>query len=131
MRFCYGESILARIAGVNIPTNKRVVIALTYIHGIGPAGAKQICEKNNIAAERRVNDLSDAEVLAIRETIDSDHQVEGDLRREVSMNIKRLMDLGNYRGLRHRRGLPVRGQRTHTNARTRKGPAKAIAGKKK
>jgi len=131
LRFCYGENILARIAGVNIPTNKRVVIALTYIHGIGPAGAKEICEKNNIAAERRVNDLSDAEVIAIRETIDRDYQVEGDLRRETSMNIKRLMDLGNYRGLRHRRGLPVRGQRTHTNARTRKGPAKAIAGKKK
>ena len=122
---------MARIAGVNIPTNKRVVIALTYIHGIGPAGAKEICEKNNIAAERRVNDLSDAEVISIRETIDQDYQVEGDLRRETSMNIKRLMDLGNYRGLRHRRGLPVRGQRTHTNARTRKGPAKAIAGKKK
>ncbi|PHR62908.1 MAG: 30S ribosomal protein S13 [Robiginitomaculum sp.] len=122
---------MARIAGVNIPTNKRVEIALCYIHGIGPAGAKEICEKNNIAPERRVNELSDAEVLSIRETIDRDFQVEGDLRREVSMNIKRLMDLGNYRGLRHRRGLPVRGQRTHTNARTRKGPARAIAGKKK
>jgi len=122
---------LARIAGVNIPTNKRVEIALRYIHGIGPLSASEICEKNNIARERRVNDLTDAEVLAIRETIDRDHQVEGDLRREVSMNIKRLMDLGNYRGLRHRRGLPVRGQRTHTNARTRKGPARAIAGKKK
>jgi small subunit ribosomal protein S13 len=122
---------LARIAGVNIPTSKRVVIALTYIHGIGPAIAQEICEKNNIEAERRVNDLSDAEVLSIRETIDRDYQVEGDLRRETSMNIKRLMDLGNYRGLRHRRGLPVRGQRTHTNARTRKGPARAIAGKKK
>lgn len=122
---------MARIAGVNLPTSKRVEIALTYIHGIGPAGAKEICEKNKIVFERRVNDLSDAEVLSIRETIDSDYQVEGDLRREVSMNIKRLMDLGNYRGLRHRRGLPVRGQRTHTNARTRKGPARAIAGKKK
>ncbi len=122
---------MARIAGVNIPTSKRVVIALTYIHGIGPAGAKDICEKNNIAAERRVSDLTDAETLAIRETIDRDYKVEGDLRRETSMNIKRLMDLGNYRGLRHRRGLPVRGQRTHTNARTRKGPARAIAGKKK
>lgn len=122
---------MARIAGVNIPTNKRVEIALTYIHGIGPAGATNICEKNNIAFERRVNDLTDAEVLAIRETIDQDYQVEGDLRREISMNIKRLMDLGSYRGLRHRRGLPVRGQRTHTNARTRKGPARAIAGKKK
>ena len=122
---------MARIAGVNIPTSKRVVIALTYIHGIGPAGAKDICEKNNIAAERRVSDLTDAETLAIRETIDRDYKVEGDLRRETSMNIKRLMDLGNYRGLRHRRGFPVRGQRTHTNARTRKGPARAIAGKKK
>ncbi|VAV97261.1 SSU ribosomal protein S13p (S18e) [hydrothermal vent metagenome] len=122
---------MARIAGVNIPTNKRVVIALTYIHGIGPASAEEICEKNNIAAERRVNDLTDAEVLSIRETIDRDYHVEGDLRREISMNIKRLMDLGSYRGLRHRRSLPVRGQRTHTNARTRKGPAKAIAGKKK
>ena len=122
---------MARIAGVNIPTNKRVVIALQYIHGIGPTFAKQIVEKVNIPAERRVNELTDAEVLAIREAIDRDYQVEGDLRREVSMNIKRLMDLGAYRGLRHRRSLPVRGQRTHTNARTRKGPAKAIAGKKK
>jgi small subunit ribosomal protein S13 len=122
---------VARIAGVNIPTNKRVVIALQYIHGIGPTFAKQIVEKVNIPAERRVNELTDAEVLAIREAIDRDYQVEGDLRREVSMNIKRLMDLGAYRGLRHRRSLPVRGQRTHTNARTRKGPAKAIAGKKK
>jgi small subunit ribosomal protein S13 len=122
---------VARIAGVNIPTNKRVVIALQYIHGIGPAFAKQIVEKVGIPMERRVNQLTDAEVLAIRETIDRDYQVEGDLRREVSMNIKRLMDLGAYRGLRHRRSLPVRGQRTHTNARTRKGPAKAIAGKKK
>ncbi|WP_099868181.1 30S ribosomal protein S13 [Pararhizobium haloflavum] len=122
---------MARIAGVNIPTNKRVVIALQYIHGIGPRLAADIVSKNNIPAERRVNQLSDAEVIAIRETIDRDYQVEGDLRRETSMNIKRLMDLGCYRGLRHRRGLPVRGQRTHTNARTRKGPAKAIAGKKK
>jgi len=122
---------LARIAGVNIPTGKRVVIALQYIHGIGPAFAKQICEKVGIPSERRVNELSDAEVLQIRETIDRDYLVEGDLRRDVAMNIKRLMDLGCYRGLRHRRGLPVRGQRTHTNARTRKGPAKAIAGKKK
>ena len=122
---------MARIAGVNIPTNKRVVIALSYIHGIGPAKAKEICEKVSLAPERRVSDLTDAEVLQIRETIDSDHMVEGDLRREVAVNIKRLMDLGNYRGLRHRRGLPVRGQRTHTNARTRKGPAKPIAGKKK
>ncbi|MCU0882868.1 MAG: 30S ribosomal protein S13 [Hyphomonadaceae bacterium] len=122
---------MARIAGVNIPSNKRVVIALQYIHGIGPAKAQEICDKVSIAAERRVNQLTDAEVLQIRETIDKDYLVEGDLRREVAMNIKRLMDLGCYRGLRHRRGLPVRGQRTHTNARTRKGPAKPIAGKKK
>ena len=123
--------IVARIAGVNIPTNKRVVIALQYIHGIGAAKAQEIVEKVNVTPERRVNQLSDAEVLMIRETIDRDYIVEGDLRRETAMNIKRLMDLGCYRGLRHRRGLPVRGQRTHTNARTRKGPAKAIAGKKK
>jgi len=122
---------LARIAGVNIPTNKRVPIALRYIHGIGPAKADEICEKIGITPERRVAELSDAEVIKIRETIDSDYMVEGDLRREVSMNIKRLMDLGCYRGLRHRKRLPVRGQRTHTNARTRKGPAKPIAGKKK
>nr|WP_255607078.1 30S ribosomal protein S13 [Phyllobacterium sp. 2063] len=122
---------VARIAGVNIPTNKRVVIALQYIHGIGQKFAQEIVQKVGIPAERRVNQLTDAEVLQIRETIDRDYQVEGDLRREVSMNIKRLMDLGCYRGLRHRRSLPVRGQRTHTNARTRKGPAKAIAGKKK
>ena len=121
---------MARIAGVNIPTNKRVVIALQYIHGIGEAKAKEICEKVGIEAPRRVNQLTDAEVLQIRETIDRDYTVEGDLRRETAINIKRLMDLGCYRGLRHRRGLPVRGQRTHTNARTRKGPAKAIAGKK-
>jgi small subunit ribosomal protein S13 len=122
---------LARIAGVNIPSNKRVVIGLQYIHGIGKHFAQEICEKVKLAPERRVNDLTDAEVLQIREIIDRDYQVEGDLRRETSLNIKRLMDLGCYRGLRHRRGLPVRGQRTHTNARTRKGPAKAIAGKKK
>jgi small subunit ribosomal protein S13 len=122
---------VARIAGVNIPTNKRVVIALTYIHGIGDAKAGEICEKVGIPAERRVNELTDAEVIQIRETIDRDYMVEGDLRRDVAMNIKRLMDLGCYRGLRHRKGLPVHGQRTHTNARTRKGPAKAIAGKKK
>ena len=121
---------MARIAGVNIPTQKRVVIALQYIHGIGEAKAKEICEKVGIEAPRRVNQLTDAEVLQIRETIDRDYTVEGDLRRETAVNIKRLMDLGCYRGLRHRRGLPVRGQRTHTNARTRKGPAKAIAGKK-
>ena len=122
---------MARIAGVNIPTAKRVPIALTYITGIGPAIAKTICEAIKIDVSRRVNQLSDAEVLAIREFIDANVKVEGDLRRETSMNIKRLMDLGCYRGLRHRKGLPVRGQRTHTNARTRKGPAKAIAGKKK
>ena len=122
---------MARIAGVNIPTNKRVVIALQYIHGVGAAKAKEITDKVGIPAERRVNQLTDAEVLQIRETIDRDYMVEGDLRREVSMNIKRLMDLGSYRGLRHRRSLPVRGQRTHTNARTRKGKAKPIAGKKK
>ena len=122
---------MARIAGVNIPTNKRVVIALQYIHGIGPKFAQEIIEKVNVQPARRVNELSDAEVLQIRETIDRDYLVEGDLRRETAMNIKRLMDLGCYRGLRHRRGLPVRGQRTHTNARTRKGPAKPIAGKKK
>ena len=122
---------MARIAGVNIPTNKRVEIALTYIHGIGRKYAADICAEVNIPRERRVNELTDQEVIQIREVIDRDYMVEGDLRREVSMNIKRLMDLGCYRGLRHRRGLPVRGQRTHTNARTRKGPAKAIAGKKK
>jgi small subunit ribosomal protein S13 len=122
---------VARIAGVNIPTNKRVVIALQYIHGIGPAKAHEIMRKTSIPESRRVNELSDSEVIQIRETIDRDYMVEGDLRREVAMNIKRLMDLGCYRGLRHRRGLPVRGQRTHTNARTRKGPAKPIAGKKK
>ena len=122
---------MARIAGVNIPTNKRVVIALQYIHGIGAKFAKDICTTVNIAPERRVNELTDAEVIQIREAIDKDFVVEGDLRRDTAMNIKRLMDLGCYSGLRHRRGLPVRGQRTHTNARTRKGPAKAIAGKKK
>jgi len=122
---------VARIAGVNIPTNKRVLIALTYIHGIGATKARAIVTKLNIAESRRVQDLSDAEVLAIRETVDRDHTVEGDLRRETAMNIKRLMDLACYRGLRHRKGLPVRGQRTHTNARTRKGKAKPIAGKKK
>ncbi|HET7334209.1 MAG TPA: 30S ribosomal protein S13 [Rhizomicrobium sp.] len=122
---------MARIAGVNIPTQKRVVIGLTYIHGIGPAKAREICAKVGIADDRRVSDLADAEVIQIRDAIDQDYLVEGDLRRDVAMNIKRLMDLGCYRGLRHRKGLPVRGQRTHTNARTRKGPAKAIAGKKK
>ena len=122
---------MARIAGVNIPTNKRVIIALQYIHGIGEKFAEDICTKVGIPADRRVNEMTDAEVIQVREAIDKDYIVEGDLRRSVAMNIKRLMDLGNYRGLRHRRGLPVRGQRTHTNARTRKGPAKAIAGKKK
>ncbi len=122
---------MARIAGVNIPTNKRVEIALTYIHGIGRTKAREICEKAGVPGERRVNELSDAEVIQIRELIDREYVVEGDLRREVAMNIKRLMDMGCYRGLRHRRGLPVRGQRTHTNARTRKGRARPIAGKKK
>ena len=122
---------MARIAGVNIPTNKRVVIALTYIHGIGTTKAKEITAKLGIADKTRVQDLTDQEVLQIRETIDANFTVEGDLRREVAMNIKRLMDLACYRGLRHRKGLPVRGQRTHTNARTRKGKAKPIAGKKK
>ena len=122
---------MARIAGVNIPTNKRVQVALTYIHGIGRHHAKEICHKVGLPAERRVHQLTDAEVSRIRELIDQDYTVEGDLRREVAMNVKRLMDLGCYRGLRHRRGLPVRGQRTHTNARTRKGKARPIAGKKK
>jgi small subunit ribosomal protein S13 len=122
---------VARIAGVNIPTNKRVEVALQYIHGVGQHIAKEIMEKVGIDAARRVNQLTDAEVLQIRETIDRDYTVEGDLRRETAVNIKRLMDLACYRGLRHRKGLPVRGQRTHTNARTRKGPAKPIAGKKK
>ena len=125
------EKSVARIAGVNIPTNKRVLVALQYIHGIGEKSAEDIMEKVKLPLDRRVSQLSDAEVLQIREVIDRDYVVEGDLRREVAVNIKRLMDLGCYRGLRHRRGLPVRGQRTHTNARTRKGPAKAIAGKKK
>lgn len=121
---------MARIAGVNIPTNKRVVIALSYIYGIGSTLAAEICKKVGIPSEKRVNQLSDDEVLRIREAIDRDYQVEGDLRREVAMNIKRLMDMASYRGLRHRKGLPVRGQRTHTNARTRKGKARPIAGKK-
>jgi small subunit ribosomal protein S13 len=122
---------LARIAGVNIPTNKRVIIALQYIHGIGPAVAREIVDRVGIVDARRVNQLTDQEVVQIREVIDRDYLVEGDLRRETATNIKRLMDLACYRGLRHRKGLPVRGQRTHTNARTRKGPAKPIAGKKK
>lgn len=122
---------MARIAGVNIPTNKRAHIALTYIHGIGPSTAKEVVDAVGVDQARRINELSDAEVLAIREYIDSNLSVEGDLRREVAVNTKRLMDLGCYRGLRHRRQLPVRGQRTHTNARTRKGKAKPIAGRKK
>ena len=122
---------MARIAGVNIPAQKRVLVALTYIHGIGRSKAREICGKVGIPDERRVNQLTDDEVVRIRETIDRDYRVEGDLRREVAMNIKRLMDLGCYRGLRHRKNLPVRGQRTHTNARTRKGKARPIAGKKK
>ncbi|OYV34407.1 MAG: 30S ribosomal protein S13 [Acidocella sp. 20-61-6] len=122
---------MARIAGVNIPTNKRVLISLRYIYGIGPAKARDICTALAIPDERRVNQLSEDEILRLREIIDKDYRVEGDLRRESAMNIKRLMDLGCYRGLRHRKGLPVRGQRTHTNARTRKGKAVAIAGKKK
>ncbi len=122
---------MARIAGVNIPTEKRVEIGLTYIHGIGHTLARAICGRAGIERERRVNQLTDDEVIRIREIIDQDYQVEGDLRREVAMNIKRLMDLGCYRGLRHRKNLPVRGQRTHTNARSRKGPARPIAGRKK
>jgi small subunit ribosomal protein S13 len=121
---------MARIAGVNIPTQKRVEVALQYIHGIGKTHALEIVKKVGLTPERRVSDLTDAEILQIRETIDRDYTVEGDLRRETATNIKRLMDLGCYRGLRHRKGLPVRGQRTHTNARTRKGPSKPIAGKK-
>jgi len=122
---------VARIAGVNIPTNKRVQIALTYIFGIGRTKAREICDKVGLPNERRVSELSDSELARIREMIDNDYHVEGDLRRDTAMNIKRLMDLGCYRGLRHRRGLPVRGQRTHTNARTRKGRGRAVAGKKK
>ena len=122
---------MARIAGVNIPTAKRIPIALTYIAGIGKSSANAICSATNIDPSRRINELSDSEILAIREQIDANYSVEGDMRREVQIHIKRLMDLGCYRGLRHRRNLPVRGQRTHTNARTRKGPAKPIAGKKK
>ena len=122
---------MARISGVNIPTNKKVSVGLTYIHGIGSKTALDICQKAGVDKDKRVNDLLETEVIQIREIIDGAYKVKGELRRDVSTNIKRLMDLGNYRGLRHRRGLPVRGQRTHTNARTRKGPAKAIAGKKK
>ena len=122
---------MARIAGVNIPTQKRVHIALTYIHGIGRKSAEDICDRLSIPRERRVNQMTEDEIVRMREVIDNDYAVEGDLRRERAMNIKRLMDMACYRGLRHRKGLPVRGQRTHTNARTRKGPAKPIAGKKK
>jgi small subunit ribosomal protein S13 len=122
---------VARIAGVNIPNQKRVPIGLTYIHGIGRSKAAEICERVGIPGDRRVHEMTDDEVLRVRELIDREYTVEGDLRRQVAMNIKRLMDLGCYRGLRHRKGLPVRGQRTHTNARTRKGPSRPIAGKKK
>ena len=122
---------MARIAGINLPTNKRVIVALTYIHGIGKVTSQKICESAGVNGSTRVNELSEQEVASIRQHIDGNVVVEGDLRRERTINIKRLMDLGCYRGLRHRRGLPVRGQRTHTNARTRKGPAKTIAGKKK
>lgn len=122
---------MARIAGVNIPTQKRVEIALTYIFGIGRTTANNICQTLNIPSERRVHELMEDELSRLRDAIDNDLVVEGDLRRKTAMDIKRLMDLGCYRGLRHRKGLPVRGQRTHTNARTRKGPAKPIAGKKK
>ena len=122
---------MARIAGINIPTNKRVEVALTYIHGIGLSSSKKICEQANITDQTRVNNLTEVELSKIRDIIDKDYLVEGDLRRKISLDIKRYLDLGCLRGLRHRKNLPVRGQRTHTNARTRKGPAKAIAGKKK
>ena len=122
---------MARIAGVNIPTNKQVGISLTYIFGIGPTKAQEICQKASVSEASRVNQLAEGEVTRLREIIDGEYRVEGDLRRDVAMNIKRLMDLGCYRGLRHRRGLPVRGQRTHTNARMRKGRARPVAGKKK
>ncbi len=122
---------MARIAGINIPSDKRVVIGLTYIFGIGRKHAADICEKASIKSSARVNELSDDEIVKIREIIDSDYHVEGDLRREIGMNIKRLQDLGCYRGIRHRKGLPVRGQRTNSNARTRKGKKKTVAGKKK
>jgi small subunit ribosomal protein S13 len=122
---------MARIAGIDLPRNKRIEIALTYIYGIGRTSARQICEKAEISKDSRVDRLADSEVVRLREVIERGYQVEGDRRREVSQNVKMLMDLGCYRGLRHRRGLPVRGQRTHTNARTRKGPVKTVAGKKK
>lgn len=122
---------MARIAGVDLPKNKRMEIALTYIYGIGRSKAQNILEKANISFNKKTDDLVDAEITAIRNFIDKEHKVEGDLRREVSMSLKRLMDIGAYRGLRHRKGLPVRGQRTSTNARTRKGPRRSIAGKRK
>ena len=122
---------MARIAGVNIPSTKPVQIALTYVYGIGRTRAREICDKAGLPEGRRVNDMTDGELARVREVVDREYRVEGDLRRDVSMSVKRLMDLGCYRGLRHRRGLPVRGQRTHTNARTRKGKARPIAGKKK
>jgi small subunit ribosomal protein S13 len=122
---------VARIAGVDLPKNKRMEIALTYIYGIGRSKSREILREAGIAYETKTDQITDAEVTAIRNVIDKDHKVEGDLRRDISMSIKRLMDVGTYRGLRHRKGLPSRGQRTHTNARTRKGPRRAIAGKKK
>ncbi len=122
---------MARISGVDLPKNKRMEVALTYIYGIGPTKARQILEKAGVSPDTRTDDLADSEISAIRTIIDKEQKVEGDLRREVSMSVKRLMDIGSYRGLRHRKGLPVRGQRTHTNARTRKGPRRTIAGKKK
>jgi small subunit ribosomal protein S13 len=125
------EHIMARIAGVDLPKEKRVEVALTYIYGIGRPSANKILEKANVNRNTKVNQLTESEVVRIRDIIDQEHRVEGDLRREVATNIKRLMDIGSYRGLRHRRSLPVHGQRTHTNARTRKGPRRAIVGKKK
>ncbi|HBI48012.1 MAG TPA: 30S ribosomal protein S13 [Smithella sp.] len=122
---------MARISGVDLPKSKRMEVALTYIYGIGPAKSRQILKNAGVSPDTKTDDLADSEISAIRNIIDKDHRVEGDLRREVSMSIKRLMDIGAYRGLRHRKGLPVRGQRTHTNSRTRKGPRRAIAGKKK
>jgi len=121
---------MARIAGIDLPRNKRIDIALTYITGIGRTSARQICEKARVPGDAKADSLADAEVVRIREVIEREYKVEGDLRRETSQNIKMLMDIGCYRGFRHRRGLPVRGQRTHTNARTRKGPKKTVAGKK-
>ena len=122
---------MARIAGINVPTNKRVLVALTYVHGIGLTSSKNICKKVGVAEDKRINNLSEDELTKIRDLIDTDYLVEGDLRRKTSMDIKRYLDLGCLRGLRHRKNLPERGQTTHTNARTRQGPGKAIAGKKK